>query len=136
MNAGQSAEEPFAPKRGETKIALKLSPTAPRLWKIFVADGTSTKLSCAFEGGSTEATAILEGQAERPAAGLNHGFLSLFARFFLSFALHRRCIRDLHFEPIGGRARNGGAESFINTTLSKLEHNSDRRPTADAKKWT
>jgi hypothetical protein len=25
------------------------------------------------------------------------------------------------------------AESFINTTLSKLEHNSNRRPAADAK---
>src|SRR5215813_7287916 len=60
-------------------------------------------------------------------------FSSLFARFFLSFALLRRCIRDLHFEPIGGSARNGRAESLINTTLSKLEHNSDHRPTADAK---
>src|SRR5207247_11424595 len=70
MNAGQSAEE------GDENRP-QLSPTAPRLWKIFVADGTSTKLSCAFEGGSTEATAILEGQAERPAAGLNHCFPSL-----------------------------------------------------------
>jgi hypothetical protein len=24
----------------------------------------------------------------------------------------------------------------INTTLSKLEHNSDHQPTADAEKWT
>jgi hypothetical protein len=30
------------------------------------------------------------------------------ARFLLSFALHRRCIRDPDFEPIGGSARNVG----------------------------
>src|SRR5262249_28247733 len=72
-------------------------------------------------------------QAERPAAGLNHGFLFSFPRFFLSFALHRWCIRDLHVEPIERSARNECAESFINTSLSKLEHNSNHRPAADAK---
>src|SRR5262245_52997910 len=33
----------------------------------------------------------------------------------------------------GGSARNEWAESFINTSLSKLEHNSNHRPAADAK---
>src|SRR5215472_478277 len=70
--------------------------------------------------------------AERPAAGLNYGFLLSFCPILLSFALHRRCIRDLHFEPIGGAPGTVGV-SFINTTLSKLEHHSNHRPTADAK---
>src|SRR5262249_16581357 len=71
--------------------------------------------------------------AERPAAGLNYGFLLSFCPILLSFALHRRCIRDLHVDPIGGSAWNEWAESFINTSLSKLEHNSNHRPAADAK---
>jgi hypothetical protein len=49
MNAGQSAEKPFAPKRGETKIALNYHQQR----RASVADETSTKRSCAFEGGST-----------------------------------------------------------------------------------
>jgi hypothetical protein len=49
MNAGQSAEKPFAPKRGETKIALDYHQQR----RASVADETSTKRSCAFEGGST-----------------------------------------------------------------------------------
>jgi hypothetical protein len=49
MNAGQSAEKPFAPKRGETKIALNYHQQR----RASVTDETSTKRSCAFEGGST-----------------------------------------------------------------------------------
>jgi hypothetical protein len=93
MNAGQSAEKPFAPKRGETKIALNYHQTK-RLLRFRGWLNVGLKRS--------KATATLEGQAERHAADLTRCFPFLFAPFFLGFPLHRKCTRVFHFEPIGG----------------------------------
>src|SRR5262249_1182850 len=47
MNAGPSAEKPFAPRRGGTESGLNY----PQQRRTSVADETSKKRSCAFEGG-------------------------------------------------------------------------------------
>jgi len=54
-----SAEKPFAPKRGETKIALNYHQQR----RASVADETSTKRSCAFGGGSTS---VCSGPSQPP----------------------------------------------------------------------
>jgi hypothetical protein len=136
MNAGQSAEEPFAPKRGATKIALKLSPPRRACGRFLSpmrhrqrALAPSRVAQRRFEA---VRTAILEGQAERPAAGLNHCFPSLLPH---SASASRFTANALEFSILSqsGERPERWAEFFINTTLSKLEHNSDRRPAADAK---
>src|SRR6516162_10553118 len=60
--------------------------------------------------------------------------------FYLSFLPHsssasRFTANALEFSILSqsGERPERWAEAFINTTLSKLEHNSDHRPTADAK---
>src|SRR5262245_16613587 len=78
-------------------------------------------------------TAILYGQAERPAAGLTHCFPFLFCPILPRLPASPQMQLEFSILSQSGERPERWAEAFINTTLSKLEHNWDHRPTADAK---
>jgi len=110
MNAGQSAEKPFAPKRGETKIALNYHQQR----RASVADENIDKALWRFRGWlnvglkRSKATAILEGQAGRPAADLTRCFPFLFCPHSSSASRFTANAIEFSILSQSGSAWNGG----------------------------